>query len=638
MTIFRQREKELPMRTEKLVKAAVAGAAILILSQTVLAQAVTLRYKPLAGQRRFYERSVRTEVITSANNHVQRRVTEVPVLGRALAVETKADPPSMRLVVVDTPQGGRVLLYEEDGKDRLSAIPEASRQWMLPPVLFAQWRDLRGQPTEKPPNPTEPGQALDMIQAQMRFLPEQAVKPGDTWTRDIDLGAAKGSITTKYVANRTEGTTPCAILESSANVTFTGGPTERLKVERLTSRMAMALDGSGYVNQGGSFTLVEKADNSEQRVMRDFQEKTTDADQLQSAELDKARKDLAQIEKGLKEAQAGDIDTAIETLGAFVRENPQGAWTASVQALTTSLSNQRLLTKPVAAPRLRSMLRDLQAAHDRAGNQGNTPQLEQINQALRQIVTVNLKTIMEDSKDPDPVVRDLASFALAFAQGDEPAKRLLEMVKDENVEVRGSALISLAIQGRALDQKPLLALLQDSEPRVRGAAALVASRTMQRNDPRVAEVLPLLSENLKLTSPWTRMNTVSAVGALAPLGSVPVARALIDAYKAEKDERLKPHYLSVLKVLTGAEGNDAGPYEEWLKHPTTPPPPAPPAPKPETPPAPKPETPPAPKPETPPAPKPETPPAPKPETPPAPKPETPPAPKSETPPAPKPKG
>jgi outer membrane biosynthesis protein TonB len=212
------------------------------------------------------------------------------------------------------------------------------------------------------------------------------------------------------------------------------------------------------------------------------------------------------------------------------------------------------------------------------------------------------------------------------------------MVKDENVEVRGSALISLAIQGRALDQKPLLALLQDSEPRVRGAAALVASRTMQRNDPRVAEVLPLLSENLKLTIPWTRMNTVSAVGALAPLGSVPVARALIDAYKAEKDERLKPHYLSVLKVLTGAEGNDAGPYEEWLKHPTTPPPPAPPAPKPETPPAPKPETPPAPKPETPPAPKPETPPAPKPETPPAPKPETPPAPKSETPPAPKPKG
>ena len=604
MTIFRQREKELPMRTEKLVKAAVAGAAILILSQTVLAQAVTLRYKPLAGQRRFYERSVRTEVITSANNHVQRRVTEVPVLGRALAVETKADPPSMRLVVVDTPQGGRVLLYEEDGKDRLSAIPEASRQWMLPPVLFAQWRDLRGQPTEKPPNPTEPGQALDMIQAQMRFLPEQAVKPGDTWTRDIDLGAAKGSITTKYVANRTEGTTPCAILESSANVTFTGGPTERLKVERLTSRMAMALDGSGYVNQGGSFTLVEKADNSEQRVMRDFQEKTTDADQLQSAELDKARKDLAQIEKGLKEAQAGDIDTAIETLGAFVRENPQGAWTASVQALTTSLSNQRLLTKPVAAPRLRSMLRDLQAAHDRAGNQGNTPQLEQINQALRQIVTVNLKTIMEDSKDPDPVVRDLASFALAFAQGDEPAKRLLEMVKDENVEVRGSALISLAIQGRALDQKPLLALLQDSEPRVRGAAALVASRTMQRNDPRVAEVLPLLSENLKLTIPWTRMNTVSAVGALAPLGSVPVARALIDAYKAEKDERLKPHYLSVLKVLTGAEGNDAGPYEEWLKHPTTPPPPAPPAPKPKTPPAPKPETPPAPKSETPPAPKP----------------------------------
>jgi len=610
------------MRIEKVLKAAVAGIAVLVLGQTVLAQAATLRYKPQAGQRRLYERSVRTEIVTSGDNHVQRRVTEVPVQRRELAVEVRAEPPGMRLLVVDTPQGERLLVFQEDGKDRLSSIPEANRQRALPPVLFAQWRDLRGQPAEPPVKPTEPGQTLDMIQAQMRLLPEQPVKPGDSWTRDIDLGVVKGTVTTKYVADRTEGTTPCIILEGSANVAFVGALAGRLTVEKLTSRMAMARDGSGWVNQGGSLVLVEKTNNAEQRVTRDFQEKLTDADQLQAAELEKARKDLAQIEKGMKEAQSNDIDAAIETLGAFVRDNPQGPWTAAVQTLYSSLTNQRLLTKPVAAPRLRLMLRDLQASRDQAGAQGAVAQLKQIDQALRQIATVNLNTIMEDSKDPDPVVRDLTAFALAFAQGEEPAKRLAEMVKDQSAQVRGSAAIGLAIQGRAIDLKTLTALLKDDELRVRGAAALLAAHTMPRSDPQVAEILPLMLENVKSTAPWTRMNTASALGALAPLGSVPAAQTLIDACKAEKEERLKPLYLSALKTLTGVEAGDTGPYEEWLKNPKTPPPPpTPPAP------APKPATP------TPPAP------VPKPATP-APEPAKPapePA-KPEKPPEPKPKG
>jgi len=156
-------------------------------------------------------------------------------------------------------------------------------------------------------------------------------------------------------------------------------------------------------------------------------------------------------------------------------------------------------------------------------------------------------------------------------------------------------VIGLAIQGKEIDQKRLLELLKDKDDRVQGAAALLASRTVKRDDPRAAAILPLAVEDLKSTNAWTRMNMVSALANLSPLGSVPSAKILIDGYKAEKEERLRPVYLAALKVVTGVEAKDLAPYEEWLKKPTPPPAPKEPAPAPATtPPAPPPAAPPAP--------------------------------------------
>ena len=587
------------MTTRKILKAAVAAVALILLAQTAFGQSVTLRFKVEPGDRRLYERSVRSETVVQAGEQSRRTVTEVPVQRRELVLETKADPPSMRLVVVDTPQSERLLVLEENGKDRLSTVPEQNRTQALSPALFSQWRDLRGVPTEKPPKPADPGQAMDMIQAESRFLPEQPVKQGDSWTRDLDLGIAKATLTTRFTATRTEGTKNCAILETSANVTFTGDVAARLTVEKLTSRMAWALDGSGWVTQAGSMIVVEKRDKAEQRLTRDFQEKLADADRIDPAQLENARKNFATIDKGFKEAQAKDLDAALETLGAFIRENPQGPWTPAIQNVYAALSNQKLVTKPVAAPRLRLMLRDLQASRDQAGAQGNAAQVNQIDQTLRQVAGVNLKTLLEDSKDPDPVVRDLAAFGLTFAQDAEAANRLLALASDESSQVRGTAVIGLAVQNKAVEPQRLLELLKDKDERVQGAAALLASRTVKRDDPRAAAILPLATEDLKSTNAWARMQMVSTLANLSPLGSVPSAKTLIEGYKAEKEERLRPAYLVALKILTGVEAKDLAPYEAWMKNPTTPP-----APKAETP-APKTETP-APKAETP-APKAETP-------------------------------
>jgi len=588
------------MTLREALKMAVAGLALAFLAQTAFGQAVTLRFKPEPGQRRVYENTLRLETIRQLGDQTQRMVTEVPVQRQELVVETKADPPSLRLVVVDAPQGRRLLVYEENGKDRLSSVPEANRTQLLPPALFWQWRDLRGQPIEKPGKPTNSGQAMDLIQAEVRFLPEQPVKPGDSWSRDLDLDVAKATLTTRFTATRTEGARPCAILETSATVAFAGELADRIKIEKLMWRMAWALDGSGWVNLSGSMVAIEKADKAEQRVLRDTQEKLIEGDRLDAARLDKARKDLAQIEKGMKEAQANNLDAALETLGAFVRDNPQGPWSPAVQNLCASLSNQKLVTQPVPAPRLRLMLRDLQANRDQASNQGNTALIGQIDQTLRQVAGVNLKTILEDSKDPDPIVRDLAAFGLAFAQDPEAANRLLAMAKDESSQARGTAIIGLAVQSKGVEQNLLVELLKDKDARVQGAAALLAARTIKKDDPRAAAVLPILVENTKSTNAWTRANTVSALAALSPAGSVPSAKALVDGYKAEKEERLRPLYLAALRALTGVEAKDLGPYEEWLKKPTPTP-----APKAETP-APKAETP-APKastPATPPAPRP----------------------------------
>ena len=91
------------MTTRKTLKAAIAAVALILLAQTASGQSVTLRYKVEPGDRRLYERSVRSEMILQAGEQSRRTVTEVPVQRRELVLETKADPPSMRLVVVDAP-------------------------------------------------------------------------------------------------------------------------------------------------------------------------------------------------------------------------------------------------------------------------------------------------------------------------------------------------------------------------------------------------------------------------------------------------------------------------------------------------------------------------------------------------------
>jgi HEAT repeat protein len=547
------------------IKVAVAGAVLMALAQAALGQATTLRYRTDAGQRRVYDRTVRTEMTAQSGEQSRRTVTEVPVQRRELVIETKADPPSMRLVIVDAPAGETILVYEENGKDRLSSVPETSRTRSLPPSLFSQWRDLRGVPLDKMEKPKEPGQAVDLLQAEMRFLPEQPVKPGDTWTRDVDLGVGKATLTSNYAASRPEGDVPCAIIETSVAVTFTGAYADRLKVEKMTSKLAWALDGSGWVSQSGSMVLVEKADKVEQRVTRDFREKLSEATKLDAAQLDKARKDLTTIEKAIRQAQADDLDGALEMLSGFLRDNPQGPWTAAVQTLYSNLQSQKLLTKPVPAPRLRLMLRDLQATRDQAGAQGNAAQLGQVDQTLRQVASVNLKTLLEDSQDPDPIVRDLAAFGLAFAKDEQAVNRLLALVKDDSAQVRGTVLISLTVQGKTLGQAALVAALKDPDVRVQGAAALLVSRTVKKGDPSTDALMPMLLENIKTTNAWARLNAVSAIVALSPPGATAGVRALIAAWKAEKEERLRPFYINAMKTITGVEGRDPGPYEDWLR-------------------------------------------------------------------------
>jgi hypothetical protein len=570
------------MKTRLALPAAAAALSLLVLAGAARGDAVTLQYKPTPGESQIYNRQITTTVEAHAGDKSQRTVSEIRSNREETVLESRAEPASIRLVILDFNTAERLLARDEDGKSRLEEIPESNRSRDLPPSLAVVWRDARGRTLEQPTQFTDPMAAMDAIHNEMQSLPEGPVKAGDTWSRQVDFGAAKATVSTTFVKEREEGGTPCAVLEATATVVFGGDLAERVQIEKMTSTMAVALDGSGRRSQTVSTTLVEKSDQAEQRIQRESKETLAQINRLDTTALEKTKADVARLDAAMEKAKAGDLDGGVQWLEAYLKENPEGSWTGAVGVLRNRMMQERLLTQPVEAPRLREILRDLQTARDRATSQGGGAQIAQVDQTLLQVAGVNAKTLLADSANADPLIRDLAAFGLTFVQSEEAAGRLVAMTEDASSQVRGTAALGLALRTKTVDRKRLLGLLKDADARVQGAAALLAARTVKKDDPEAAAVVTCLIENLKSPGPWTRINTAAALASVASPGSAAVG-ALITAYNAETDTRLQPAYLEVLRAITGVEAKELGPYEVWLKdHPEAPAPTAtePPAPAP----------------------------------------------------------
>ena len=568
------------MKTSALCAAAAAALAAALAGQAAFAQAAPMTFKYDPGQVRLYERSVRTETLTRMGTDTRRTVTEIVVQRREQVLEAQTEPPGGRILVIDTPGPDRLITYEENDKDLLANIPEQNRSRPLPPVLAAQRRDPRGQTADRPEKATDPNQAIEMLTGEIRLPPPEPLKPGDSTSRKIDLGIATATITTKYIDQRSEDLTRCAVLSATATVAFTGDVAKRLTVEKTTSQTTLALDGSGLVAHNGTAVIVERGEGGEQRITRTYQEKLVRSEILPAPQQEKAKADMARIDKVFDQIKGKDLDGALAALEKLIQENPQPTWTRALQSLHAAVMEQRLLTQPVPPARLQAMLQDFKNNRDRLATQGH-PQVAQMDQLIRQVATVNLKTLLEQAADPDPINRDLAAFGLGFVQDAQAAQRLLAMSKDASPQVRGSAVIALAIQGNPLDPAALTALLKDADARVRGAASFLAARTLKRGDPQATAVVPLIVDNLKADNPWTRLQAVAGVAMLAPKNSVQAAAALIAAAKAETEERLRPIYLQGLKAVTDIDSSTLATYEEWLKRqPGAPAVPAPPAPVP----------------------------------------------------------
>ena len=570
------------MKTRLALPAAAAALSLLVLAGAARGDAVTLQYKPTPGESQIYNRQITTTVEAHAGDKSQRTVSEIRSNREETVLESRAEPASIRLVILDFNTAERLLARDEDGKSRLEEIPESNRSRDLPPSLAVVWRDVRGRTLEQPTQFTDPMAAMDAIHNEMQSLPEGPVKAGDTWSRQVDFGAAKATVSTTFVKEREEGGTPCAVLEATATVVFGGDLAERVQIEKMTSTMAVALDGSGRRSQTVSTTLVEKSDQAEQRIQRESKETLAQVNRLDTTALEKTKADVARLDAAMEKAKAGDLDGGVQWLEAYLKENPEGSWTGAVGVLRNRMMQERLLTQPVEAPRLREILRDLQTARDRAASQGGGAQIAQVDQTLLQVAGVNAKTLLADSANADPLIRDLAAFGLTFVQSEEAAGRLVAMTEDASSQVRGTAALGLALRTKTVDRKRLLGLLKDADARVQGAAALLAARTVKKDDPEAAAVVTCLIENLKSPGPWTRINTAAALASVTSPGSAAVG-ALITAYNAETDTRLQPAYLEVLRAITGVEAKELGPYEVWLKdHPEAPAPKAtePPAPAP----------------------------------------------------------
>ncbi|MBE3071098.1 MAG: HEAT repeat domain-containing protein, partial [Planctomycetes bacterium] len=553
------------MRLRWTLLLAAAAAALAALAPDAAAQELSFRYRSQAGRIRAYEGIVRTETTMKSADKTVRTVREVPLKREDYVVETKAQPPSMRVVTLETPVGERLTAYDEDGQSRLDTIPEANRLRPLPALLSAQWRDLTGRPEDKPAASDSVTGALDQLQAEMRLLPDKPLKPGDTVSREVDLGVFKAVLTTRFVEQKAVGSVPAAILETRAAITMPADKADRITIDRLECRTAWATDGSGWISLAILMTLTEKSDQAEQRLDRRYEEKLLEQTDADAAALAAARKELEQLEHAMAQARTSDLDGALQTLDTFLSDSASSRWAAAVQTMRAGLSRRRLMTQEVPKPRLRLMLRDLQTARDQAGARGAAAEVAQVDQTIRQVATVNAKAILEDAIEPDPILRDLAAFGLAFLDEPQAAARLKAMAKDASGQVRGTAVVGLAIRGDAVDVASMTSLLTNDDERTRGAAALLLVRTVKRDDPQAAATLPLLIANLGLKNAWARLNSMATLAAMAPKESPEAARAILEACKAEPEDRLKPAYIEALKTVTGVEAAEIGPFEEWVK-------------------------------------------------------------------------
>ncbi|MBL7140384.1 MAG: HEAT repeat domain-containing protein [Planctomycetes bacterium] len=542
-----------------------SAAALMSVAVPVLGQAKPLRYNVQPGARRVYQRTTRTETTITAGDQTSRQVTEVPLRREDLIVEVKTDPPQMRVVSLETPAGERLVGLEKDGQDQLATVPEAQRLRPMAPLLAAHWRDLTARPVGDTAQPTAPMQAIEYALSELNYLPAEPLGDDKATTRQVDLGIAKATITTQKVEETTVGDTPAIVLESKADLVFTGEWADRITVPAMTVRSAWAADGSGLLAQRGTTVVDEKAEKATQHLVRNWDEQLVEAGRLTPDALSKAKANLDTLEKAMADAREGKYDAAITALNAYLEANPDGPWSSAVRSLHAALARRRLVAEPVSPARLRLMLRDLQTSRDQAGAQGNTPQLAQIDTALRQVAQTNAKQILVDAADPDPIVRDLAAFGLAFLDNPQGVERLRILARDPSAQLRGTALVSLGLRGEKVEKDTLLKALKDETPRVRGAAAMAAVRGYERGDATAVALLPALVETLASDLAWTRNNAATAIGLLAPKGSGPGVRGLIAAHEKESEEPLKALYRAALKELTGVEANTIEPYQAWLK-------------------------------------------------------------------------
>jgi len=542
-----------------------------------LGQDATLRYHLPAGSRRVYQRTTRTETTVTACGQTSRQVTEVPMRREDLVIEVKTDPPQRRVVSLEVPAGERLLALEKNGQDQLATVPESQRIRAMAPLLAAHWRDPTGRPVGDTVPATAPMQAIERALSELYFLPAEPLGVDQPATRQVDLGIAKATVTTRKVEETAVGDTPATVLESKADLVFTGEWADRIAVPAMSVRSAWAADGSGLLAQRGTAVVDEKAEQATQHLVRNWDEQLVESGRLTPDTLAKAKANLDTLEKAMADAREGKYDAAITALNTYLEANPDGAWTPAVRSLHAALARHRLVAEPVPAARLRLMLRDLQTSRDQAGAQGNTAGLAQIDMTLRQVVETNAKQVLVDAADPDPIVRDLAAFGLTFLENPQGLERLRILARDPSAQIRGTALVSLGLRGEKVEKDTLLAALKDETPRVRGAAAMAAVRGCERGDATAVALLPALVETLAWTrgvtpsSPkssevaWTRNNVATAIGLLAPKGSVPAVRGLIDVHAKESEEPLKALYRAAMKELTGVEANTVEPYQAWLK-------------------------------------------------------------------------
>ena len=551
------------MKTRLTACAVLACAAALLPATIARGQPYTLRYITQPGDQYVFEQTLRTETVLRQGENSRQTVTEQSGTREELTVEAKTEPPAVQVVIFEPPQEERLVSLEENGKDRLPDVPEDARRKTSPPQINLDERGLRGEPAE-PIKPVEnPTVALSLFFGATRYLPEQAVSPGDEWSHDADFGAVRGTVKTKFVEVKAVGGLECAVLDVTATAALAGEIAERISVENIESRMSVALDGSGLQDMAATNVLSEKGESADQRVTRTFAAKRVKTARLEGDDLAKARADAKRLRRAFEQVRSDDLAAAVETLQAYIQEMPDGRWTPAVKTLHANVLQRRLLTKPLPQGDLRVVLRDLRRAHDQANAQGNPAALAAARNAAGQVAAANLQALLKDSSDEDPVIRELALFGLTFSADASARQRVVEITKDTSRSVRAAAAIGLAIQQKPVESALLLRLLKDPEEQARGAAAILAHRTLKREDADTAKVLPILIENLAMKNLWARAQTVGAIGFLAPAGSTQAVGALLGAFKAETTEDLKPAYLNALERITGVKGEDISVYEAW---------------------------------------------------------------------------